>query len=58
MKSADRTKHIPCPHCGAEAKDGEDTATEVELEYEFGGSPAIQEMPAKVCPACGAVFAL
>jgi YgiT-type zinc finger domain-containing protein len=49
---------LPCPNCGAESWSGEDTTTDVELDFEFGGQQATQQVPAKVCPDCGEVFAL
>lgn len=50
---------LPCTECGAEMfNDGENTTTEIELEYQFGGEQATREVPAMVCPECGEVTAL
>ena len=49
---------FPCRECGAEIVDGEDTTAEIERDYEFGAETATAEVPAKVCPQCGAVTPL
>jgi len=49
---------LPCPKCGAEAFDGDDTWTTVEEDFEFGGKTAERDLPGKECPECGEVFAL
>lgn len=49
---------IPCPNCGAELLDGEDTVVEYELDFEFGGEKAVRELPGKICPDCGETFGL
>ena len=56
-------KHIPCPKCGAEAVNGEDTTTTYipkdangNPRETFQGKPVERKVPGKVCPECGEVF--
>ena len=49
---------LPCPECGAEIINGEETTTEVERDYVFTGQTATKEVAARVCPECGEVTAL
>lgn len=50
---------LPCPHCGAELLDGEETTTITEHgDFEFQGKPSVAELPARECPDCGEVTAL
>ncbi len=58
MSEKDGARLLPCPECGAEAFHGDDTQTEIEREFEFAGTAAVDELPGKECPECGEVFAL
>jgi len=49
---------IPCNECGAEIFDAEETTAAIEQDYQFGGETATREVPAKICPECGAVTPL
>lgn len=49
---------LPCSSCGAEICNAEDTTSEVERDFEFGGETATRVVPAKVCPECGEVTPL
>ena len=49
---------LPCRNCGAEIVDAEETTTEINREYQFGGEQAAAEVAAKVCPECGEVTPL
>ncbi len=47
---------LRCPNCGADAYEGEDTRTTVELDgFEFQGEKPVRETDAKICPECGEV---
>ena len=49
---------LPCGNCGGEIVDGEETTTEIERDYRFGGQQATAKVAAKVCPECGEVTPL
>jgi len=49
---------IPCNECGAEIFDAEETTAPIEEDFQFQGETATREVPAKVCPECGAVTPL
>lgn len=49
---------LPCPECGSEAVNGDDTTVTVEGDYVFSGRSSERTVAGKICPNCGNEFAL